>query len=268
MWPPPFISLRRTEKMRPALAILAATMLVLSVGCGAPTEHADSAPVTEPPPYEWVPIEDISIRWTAVPGVDLDSPEVLVARAFGDSELFYEITGQYESAYEGFPEAAPYLDNGGRTYPRTGTVNNHVFEVRPLPDRFKRPSYRVAYCTDETDTAIPTGDAWKANGASNRYTYILAITRTGWNTPVPRVDRAVRTRHPSWNVFEGWEVRLRTRWENDFFSGHDPEDRALLDYCDDEHPPSNGNFRYGDILDAPPVVQPSVPGWPQRVDGP
>ena len=257
--------------MRPALAILAATMLVLSAGCGTQqTEHVDNTPVTEtPPPHEWVAVDDVSVRWTAVPGIDLDAPELLVARAFGESELFYEITGRFESTYEGFAEAVPYpIADNWRTYPRTGTVHNHVIEARALPDKLGRPSYRVIYCADESGTAVPIGDTWKTSNYTSSRPRVLAITRTGWNVPAPQVNLAVRTVHPPWNVFEGWELRLSTSKDNDFFSASRPEDRALLDYCHRGYPPSNGNFRYGDILDAPPVAQPSVPGWPQRVDGP
>lgn len=255
--------------MRQTTAILAAAFLTLSAGCGTPTEHTDNTRVAEPQPHEWVAIDDVSVRWTAVPGIDLDAPEVLLARAFGESELFYEITGRLESTYEGFAETVPYLlDNGGRTYPRIGTVNNHVFEVRPLPDRFGRPSYLVAYCTDESETAVPTGDAWKTSSYALSHPRVLAITRTGWNVPAPQVNTAVRTSHPSWNVFEGWEIRLGTSVGNDFFSLSKPEDRALNDYCILDHPPSNGGFARDQPLETPPVAQPSVPGWPQRVEGP
>jgi hypothetical protein len=255
--------------MRRTTAILAATLVLLSAGCGTPAEHVDSALVVEPPPYEWVAVDDFSIRWTTVPGIDLDAPEVLVARAFGESEAFYDKTGRFHSTYEGFTDAVPNpIAEDGRTYPVTGTLNNHVIEVRTLPDRFGRQSYRVTFCSDESDTAVRTGDAWKASGTGSSLTFILSITRIDADVPLPRVNTAVRTPHPSWNVFEGWEIQITSGWKTSFFSVENPEDHALFEYCLYEHPSTNENFRYGDLLDAPPVAQPSVPGWPQRVEGP
>ncbi|HET8994457.1 MULTISPECIES: hypothetical protein [unclassified Rhodococcus (in: high G+C Gram-positive bacteria)] len=196
----------------------------------------------------------------------MESPEIQTVRAFQESEDFYYSSGSASSTYPGFVDAAPYnVPETTQAFPRTGTIHNHIIDIRALTDRMGRDTTRVTFCEDRSGTAEPTQNTWTVRDPGSSIT-VIAVTRTDPPNVVPILDHNMRTAHPNWNALKGWTIEQSVDFDDWFFDTRDPVDRQLVDYCTDVFQRSDPLAFPGDVLTTAPEVEPFTPGWPTALD--
>lgn len=240
--------------MKPIHPVLGAlcTLLVATACTSTPpdtTLDTSTTPTTTSPAVPDVTdqIAHLTHRWYAPDGIDLDTPEIQVARAYEESENYYFVTGSVDSVYPGFQSVYPYtLPGEEMSFPEVGTIHLHIRDVFTVTDSMG-PATHVLYCRDRSRTAVPDGSLWRPSVFS--FAFDLIIRRTGKPRP-PATDPTTRTATPNWNVFDGWDVEQRII----------PSD--LDSRCYDGSLSAFPPGEHQRMLDGPPPVEPFTPGWP------
>jgi len=252
-------------------AKLAAAIVVLTA-CSTPQSADRENATMNTPGQESLPDRStLSHRWFAPRHVDLDAPAVQVARAYRESDNLYRSTGDLRAAHPGFDGLFRRgLDAHTTPYRRTGTIDDHILDVRSITDRRDRTVTRVVICEDRTGIAEPTGDMWTVRETGSG-PIVLVVERVGDPREPASLDPAARVSSPAWNVFDGWKVEDNlgaTDATREFFSRDDPEDTHLENLCLFEQPRLRPDVQPGDVLTTAPVVEVPVPGWPTEIRAP
>ncbi|MFD6858435.1 hypothetical protein ACFWCF_13995 [Rhodococcus sp. NPDC060090] len=254
------------------VAIIALVCTALCSGCATVESRPEIPSETPPTAMEESPnspnfeTQNLSHRWTADPGISLESVELQAVRAFQESEDFYYSSGSVHPTYSGFIDAAPYnVAETTEAFPRTGTIHNHVIDVSTLTDRIGRDVTRVTFCEDRSNIAEPTQNTWTVRDPGSSITVII-VTRTDSPIVVPTLDLSTRTAHPNWNTLQGWAIEQSVDFDDWFFDISDPLDQNLVDYCTNMLRRSEPLAFPGDILTTAPEVEPFTPGWPTALD--
>ena len=240
--------------LRRAAPLLTCLLLTACSSADPPTQ---TPPVTDPHSVHAEYARQVTYRWTAEPGIDLDSPEVQVARAFTESQDAWGRTEDHLSVYPGYP---------GKTYqgisvhipPRIGTTYLHIYGVEPITDDNGDPATRVTVCYDKSTRAIEeTPGTWVP--AETGFNVAVIVTRDDRTQPVrPELDHTRRLPYPTWDVFAGWNAHWAT-------GRHRSEATVTRTRCALEMKHFNPDRRSTPI---PPPVEPFHPGWPVAVDTP
>lgn len=254
-------------------AALAAAAITLSSCGGAESDHRS-------PSSETTTIESsrhhadsatLTHRWFPPDGVDLEAPEVQVARAFRESDNMFRSTGTLDATYPGFPDLFRHgISSRTIAFPRVGTIDDHIFDVRPVKDARGRTVTRIVICEDRTGVAEPTGNTWTVRETAIGV-IVITVARTTEATASPPVDPSTRAPFPTWNVFDGWTIEDNFGDDRDFdavFSSRRPEDNELQERCLRDRPQLNPNVEPGDVLTTAPTVEAPIPGWPIEIQAP
>lgn len=210
-------------------------------------------------------------RWFAPEYVDLEAPEIQVARAYRESDNLYRSTGDRNATYPGYVDLfRREISDQTIAFPRVGTIDDHIFDVRPARDRHGRAVIRIAICEDRTGVAESTGSTWAVRETAIGV-FILAVRRTDDTVHAPVLDPTVRLPYPTWNVFDGWSVEDNLDDLRDLasvFSSNNPHDNEIQVRCSrDRRPRLNPTVSSGDILTTAPAVETPIPGWPTEING-
>lgn len=252
------------------LAALAAAVITLP-SCGdAEPDHSSQTFETTPIEYGRHRADSATLthRWFAPVGIDLEAPEVRVARAFRESDNLFRSTGTLDATYLGFPDLFRHgISSRTIAFPRVGTINDHIFDVRPVRDARGLTVIRIVICEDRTGVAEPTGNTWTVRETAIGV-IVITVARTTDEPGSPSVDPTTRAAFPTWNVFDGWTVEDNFGDHQDFdavFSSRKPEDNELQERCLRDRPQLNPNVEVGDVLTTAPVVEAPSPGWPVEI---
>ncbi|MFZ2528828.1 MAG: hypothetical protein WAX14_14450 [Rhodococcus sp. (in: high G+C Gram-positive bacteria)] len=261
-----------TMTYRTIAACAAATIILTS--CSSPeSDHNTrlSETATTEPSRHRADSESLTHRWFAPEGIDLEALEVQVARAFRESDNMFRSTGTLDATYPGFPDLFRHgISSSTIAFPRVGTIDDHIFDVRPVRDTRGRTVTRIVICEDRSGVAEPTGNTWTVRETAIGV-IVITVARTTDAPASPPVDPTTRAAFPTWNVFDGWTVEDSFGDHQDFdavFSSSKPEDQELQERCLRDRPQLNPDADSGDVLTAAPVVETPVPGWPIEIGEP
>ncbi|MCK0092529.1 hypothetical protein MWU77_17265 [Rhodococcus sp. F64268] len=230
------------------------TTLAAVMGACAP----ETAPSLPPEPDRFAALAaDAKImahRWTAPNGIDLDSPEMQVARGYIESENNYDRTADPTTLYPGYKDVAQaYMSP---PTPRTGTITHHIVQVEPTT-HLGRPATEIHVCSVHMQTAKPTAAGWTRMETSFDTSLRIQQADSAPDAPLA-LDYNHRLPYPTWNVFDGWEVER--------FTDKRMDDDAPWRVCTSHMPGYNRDTSITEQLTAAPVVEPFYPGWPTVVD--
>ena len=243
-----------THHRHPTLRMACAALLaVITTACAHP-EPPPAPPEPDPFAVLAADAEIMSHRWYAPPDIDLDAPDIHVARAYAESERNFIRTADISATYPGYDDVAP--DWFTTPHPRTGTADHHILEVRTVTYN-GHPATEVHICSDYTRTAEPTDTGWTLR---KRTSYLsLRIQRTNWSTASRlQLDYANRMPYPTWNVFDGWDVH----WFTDGRMDHG----LPWSNCYSAMPGIDYDAPRIQPVPGPPPVEPFDPGWPTAID--
>jgi len=246
--------MRRSQSVQFAVLLVSCTLAMAA--CTSRPAHTESDPAETTDPFAVLAAdaEIMSHRWYASPDIDLDAPDIHVARAYIESEWSYWRTADISTAYPGYDDVT--VDRFTSPVPRTGTADHHILEVRTVTFD-GRPAIEVHICHDYMNTAWLTDTGWMRK---DRHGYTsLRIQRTNWSTASrPQLDYADRMPYPTWNVFDGWDVHAFTDRRMDYGLPWRNCYSAMpgFDYDSPRIQPVPG----------PPPVEPFDPGWPTAID--
>ncbi|MFZ2528827.1 MAG: hypothetical protein WAX14_14445 [Rhodococcus sp. (in: high G+C Gram-positive bacteria)] len=207
----------------------------------------------------------LSHRWFAPVDVDLDAPAIQAVRAYHESNNLYWSTGEIDSGYPGYGDlyqgpVAHHIN----PYRRTGTIDEHVLDVRIVDDGQGHAVTHVSFCEDRSGTAEPTGGTWTVRETNGGLIVLLVSATENSTTPIV-VDVTRRIPYPTWDAFDGWTI-TDTLGNLDFTPTVGSADSdALLRQCLYAQPRLNPDVESGDVLTAAPVVETPVPGWPTEI---
>ncbi|MCK0092533.1 hypothetical protein MWU77_17285 [Rhodococcus sp. F64268] len=238
---------------RAVIQFIVTTTLAAAIAACAP---AATPPPLEPDPFAALEADAqvMSHRWFASDGVDLDSPEIQVARGYIESENNYDRTANPDTLYPGFNDVA-HVQKSPPT-PRTGTIDHHILQIEST-SHLGRPATEIHVCDVYMRTAMPTATAWIR--METRFSSSLRIQQTDQATDThPTLDYEHRLPYPTWNIFDGWEVE---RFTDKRIGESDP-----WRICRTRMPGYNRDTPITEQLAAAPVVEPFYPGWPTVVD--
>ncbi|MEE2060675.1 hypothetical protein [Rhodococcus artemisiae] len=218
----------------------------------------DTTPPRPPEPDRFAALEAdakvMSHRWTAPNGINLDSPEIQVARGYIESENNYDRTADPNTLYPGYIAVAHAYKSPPT--PRTGTITHHILQVESTT-HLGRPATEIHVCDVYMQTAMPTDTEWTR--METRFSSSLRIQQTEQVAEtLPTLDYERRLPYPTWNVFNGWEVE---RFTDKRIGENDP-----WRICRTSMPGYNRDTPVTERLTAAPVVEPFHPGWPTVVD--
>ncbi|MCK0092527.1 hypothetical protein MWU77_17255 [Rhodococcus sp. F64268] len=228
--------------------LLATATLVAVISACAPA--ATPQPPPEPDPFAALEADAkiMSHRWTAPDGIDLDSPEIQVARGYIESENNYDRTADPATLYPGFKDVAHAYKSPPT--PRTGTINHRILEVEPTT-HLGRPVTEIHVCDVLMHTAMPTDAGWTR--MEIRFYTSLRVQRAHWTAGSPSIlDYDNRRPYPTWDVFDGWEVER--------FTDKRMDEDAPWRICVTGMPEYNFDTPVREQLAAAPVVEPFYPG--------
>ncbi|MFD6858183.1 hypothetical protein ACFWCF_12720 [Rhodococcus sp. NPDC060090] len=236
----------------PIRLIITATLAAVISAC-APA----ATPPPPPEPDRFAALESdaqvMSHRWTAPDGIDLDAPELQVARGYIESENNYDRTADPLTLYPGYNDIAHAYKS--QPTPRTGTINHHILEVEPTT-HLGRPVTEIHVCDVLMQTAMPTDAGWTR--METRLYTSLRLQPADWTAGSPTIlDYDNRRPYPTWDVFGGWEVE---RFTDKRMGYEDP-----WSICVTGMPEYNFDTPIREQLAAAPVVEPFYPGWPTLV---
>ncbi|NLU64307.1 hypothetical protein HCA61_18850 [Rhodococcus sp. HNM0563] len=217
-----------------------------------------AAPPPSPEPDRFAALEAdakiMSHRWTAPDGVNLDAPELQVARGYIESENNYDRTADPLTLYPGFNDVAHAYKSPPT--PRTGTITHHILQVEPTT-HLEQPVTEIHVCDVHTQTAMPTADGWTR--MERRFYTSLRLQQTERATnPLSNLDYEHRLPYPTWNVFDGWEVE---RFTDKRMGENDP-----WRICMSQIPGITPDTPVQERLQGSPAIEPFSPGWPTLVD--
>ncbi|MFD6894085.1 hypothetical protein ACFWB0_05975 [Rhodococcus sp. NPDC060086] len=236
----------------PIRLIITATLAAVISAC-APT----ATPPPPPEPDRFAALESdariMSHRWTAPDGIDLDSPEIQVARGYVESENNYDRTADPATLYPGYKNVAHAYKSPPT--PRTGTINHHILQVEPTT-HLGRPATEIHVCSVHMQTAKPTTTGWTRLETSFDTSLRIQQTDSAAGTAVA-LDYEDRLPYPTWNAFDGWEVER--------FTDKRMVEDAPWRICTSRMPGYNRDTPRTEQLAAAPIVEPFYPGWPTLV---
>ncbi|MCK0092531.1 hypothetical protein MWU77_17275 [Rhodococcus sp. F64268] len=217
------------------------------------------APAAAPPPEpdRFAALESdaqvMSHRWTAPDGIDLDSPELQVARGYIESENNYDRTADPNTLYPGYTGVAD-IPRSPAT-PRTGTIDHHILQVESTMHQ-GRPATEIHVCDVYMQTAEPTATGWTR---MERRAYMSVLVQQSERTETtPILDDQHRLPYPTWNIFDGWKVER--------FTDKRMDDDDPWSICVTRMPGYSLDTPVKEQLTAAPVVEPFYPGWPTVVE--
>ncbi|MGN5239366.1 hypothetical protein [Rhodococcus sp. SJ-3] len=240
--------------MRIAIRLVAPATLTAAIAACAPA--ATPLPPLEPDPFAALEADAqvMSHRWTAPEGIDLDSPEIQVARGYIESENNYDRTADPATLYPGFNHV-DHVQESPPT-PRTGTIDHHILQIEST-SHLGRPATEVHVCDVYMRTAMPTDIGWIR--METRFSSSLRIQQSDEAIESrPTLDYEHRLPYPTWNIFDGWEVE---RFTDKRIGENDP-----WRICRTSMPGYNRDTPITEQLATAPVVEPFYPGWPTIVD--
>ncbi|UFS97054.1 hypothetical protein [Nocardia huaxiensis] len=239
-------------------------------------------------PLEWA--GDYTYRWTAATGIDLDTPEAKVVRAFAESTQLALSVGS-RLAYPGYADAIPD-DKGlrvpdGGAYPAgategdwesrwAGTFLATIMRIEP-----NATGFTAMYCVDDTNVA-DSFDAgatytWRQHrpGEPPKGTPMWITVRSTSDVVSPRAEADQRStaegpaRAPNYNVFAGWHVL--DVWGP---SPRSAEAGVLAEQCT-AWTQANAHINPAYLVETPsrmsaappPEPAPPLPGWGTRIAG-
>ncbi|MGW4247214.1 hypothetical protein [Nocardia sp. NPDC004722] len=239
--------------------MIAALVSLAISGCSGEAAEKSKYAIPEGIRYNYV--------WSASDGVELTSPEVVVARAFFES---WDISMQVgtSAAYPGYeaklsslirspdntlPASLFYYDSPKRVVSAYGTYYWRVMEVER-----KGEVRRITACSWDNALSYPKDDRYTtSDGAAS------LITRADWiELRVPTNAGAQQTsvgegpaRYPSTDVFGAWSFNAVGR-----------ADQQFVDRCSalpDNPVPADLRPTTPRTLDQPLPALPPIPGWPR-----
>jgi hypothetical protein len=254
----------------------AAALLVcvlLSAGC-----TPDAAPKADSAPAGWPKgFEGFTIVWTAEKGIELDTGPAVAVRAYLESFLLGELTGDTKYLYPGFAGAVgeqwrPH-ESSPAAKPWVGTVTNHLLSLNRSGSDVTAIGCMYTYGAasprgeDEYDTqAVPPG---APDAGITAFKVALAAPSESSGAGEPQKGPA---RTPFEDVFGGYQV---TGYWGGYFTaeGSDPmwpESQQSTDECVAKAPDPLErrvflSTNFPPRSDFPTL--PATPGWPAKPAG-
>lgn len=258
---------------------LATTAVLIVAGCTSNRHSGQATPTPTVRPAGWpATLNDFTVVWTAEPGIGVTTWPSVAVRAYTESYLLAQLTGDDKYLYPGFKQAVD--PNQSIDHP-TGTQF-----LWPETNKPQRPwvgterAHVLSITTTGRDVTVVTCEYLfgAADPARNKgYSPIIAqpppysgiypmrLTMTAPANPglqlPPQLGPA---RAPSTDVFNGWRI---TSHQGGYFarSGVGPEwpnAHQDQDDCLAKAPPHPDLLRGGEYPRTNFPTQPPSPGWP------
>ncbi|MFA4087762.1 hypothetical protein [Mycobacteroides chelonae] len=281
---------------------LASVIALVLAGC---TPHRDDADTTlngpSQPPIPFTGLtQDMRIRWSAEPGIDLLTGPAVIIRAYRESYILGGLMASPSYYYPGFERAVPPNNPGSNmavrpliagdaelassgfqtTAPIVGTWRQHLLALTGDPSS----GYTAIVCDWSYATAVQQSD--------NQYRYPHRLPPEPFDTatpvtgtlpvritltPPPSAEAghtAIRQRgdapSPAADVFGGWKIRSAIHLPTEFYPD-EPNDWPKAQYgrdqlaCRDKAPDSYEKrkvYLTGEHPRSDYPTLPADPGWP------
>ncbi|CPW15198.1 hypothetical protein [Mycobacteroides abscessus] len=281
---------------------LAIVVAVVLAGCTPHRDDTDLAPTSPSQPR--IPFtgltQDMRIRWSADPGIDLLTGPAVIVRAYRESYILGGLMASPSYYYPGFEHAVPQNNHGSNiavrpliagdrelassgfqiTAPIVGTWRQHLLSLTGDPSS----GYTAIVCDWSYATAVQQAD--------NQYRYPHRLppepldtatpitgtlpvritltpppsSDTGHTTPRQRGDAP----SPAGDVFDGWKIRSAIHLPTEFYPD-EPDDWSKAQYgrdqlaCRDKAPDSYEKrkvYLMGEHPRSDYPTLPADPGWP------
>lgn len=269
------MSLRRAPRI--ILALLTAAVFLVS-GC-ASGDHPAS-PTSTPAPAGWpAALNDFTVVWTAEPGIDLTLWPAVAVRAYTESYLLADVTGDDKYLYPGFRESVdpnqptdhpvgtqflwPPTDDPSKSG-WIGTERAHILSVTTSGRDVTVEACIYGFGSADLDRNgkySPTiGAPPPDSGISPMRITMTAPAQP--NSPLPPQQGPARA--PSVDVFNGWRINSH---QGGYFARSGvasdwPDFAETRDACRAKAPPHPDLVRGGEYDRATFPTLPPSPGWP------
>jgi hypothetical protein len=242
--------------------------VVLSAGCSADAPEKDDAPAASWPQD----LRNFSIVWTGEPGIDLVTGPAVPVRAYLESFLLGELTGDEKYLYPGFSDAVEdkWRPGDSGAGPWVGTETNHLLSLE-----YSGSDVTAIGCMYTYNAASPHGDdKYEAQavppGAPEAGIIAFKVTLSAPSeSSGPGEPQQGPARAPSDDVFGGYKV---SGYYGGYFSakGADaiwPENQQATADCIAKAPDplERRNFLSQNFLPRSEFqTLPAAPGWPAK----
>ncbi len=288
---------------RPVSRISALVIVTLVLaGC---THHRDNANAI-PRDTSQLPIpftgltQDLRIRWSAEPGIDLLTGPAVIVRAYRESYIVGGLMASPKFYYPGFEHAVPPNDHGSNIAVRPLTAGDAELEssgfqtTTPIVGTWRQhllaltgdlsSGYTAIVCDWSYATAVQLPDNQyryphrlppESPDTADPLTGTMPVRITLTPPPSPEASRsAIRERgdvpNPAADVFGGWRIRSAIHLPTEFYPD-EPNDWPTAQYghdqlaCRDKAPDPYEKRRFyitGEHPKSDYPTLPADPGWP------
>lgn len=266
----------KTPRRIPLLFAVLTTLIALSA-CSSVADDSTASVTTSVSPrlssdgYE-VPdrLRDVTMVWSAEPGVDLLSAEGTLIRASEESFVIGLMLG-LDYAYLGFAKSSGSPGGGGilggfrddtGQGPFAGTIHGHIQQIIPIVGGFDVLSCVLAVGLDrQIDGKYVPSRLTGGEGSEQRSRFVRTGEPATVTSPTPLPSASPDLLHwqaPSGNEFIGWEI--------DGFIDLDSatsKNGRCIPWAKSLYPDAPVEIpRDAYARDTPPPVLPAYPGWP------
>ncbi|MDO3402846.1 hypothetical protein QWI29_22635 [Mycolicibacterium neoaurum] len=259
--------INKPSKLLASFAML--TVTALTIGC-----QREAPEVPESPPAGWpTALNDLTIAWTAEPGIDLLRGSAVAVRAYVESYYLAALTKDQKYLYPGFVQSVDANNSGGpagtkELWPSTsrprvwvGTVRHHLLRIDQSGDDKEAVGCAYLYGSATVDDGDYQANVSGTGPGAGVRPFRLVLKSPENEQDLPPQHGPARA--PSANVFGGWRI---TNFQGDYFALAEwPDASTDQSQCEQlaDRPPAERDFKPGNSYmrsDFP--TQPASPGWP------
>ncbi|WP_225730485.1 MULTISPECIES: hypothetical protein [unclassified Nocardia] len=256
----------------------AATVVTISgiavTGCGSPNNQpspeTSATSTVNPSRYQPPPqVLHNTVVWSAEPGLDLFSEQVIVARAAQEARIVATTAG-IDHSYPGFAEAlAPssakeYPHDTDRDRNAFGTAYLRIMAIEPIETGFIAET-----CYQYSNVAVQIKEGGYKQDINPGGSSFMKFEKVGPESSHPSAappDRSTQT-DPTWsaptaNMFTGWHIDLQaSTFDQDLQLRQrcEPWGRSLIPDLPQVKKDLGGTVTI--VVNNPPPTLPAYPGW-------